>query len=93
MPFSNAKVHCAGIYMQQLFGEHTVEFDNLATLKELYVYVNKYYGDIVSNLDESPAARKTGLGHKMKSIVLSVYPVPSTSKHLLNRDVENIFKM
>ena len=60
--------------MQQLFGEHTVEFDKLATLKELYVYVNKYYGDIVSNLDESPAARKTELGHKMKSIVLSVYP-------------------
>ena len=64
--------HGINFYMQQLFGAHTSKFDNLATLKELYVYVNKYYGDIVSNLDESrePHCQKTWLGHKLKSIVL-----------------------
>jgi len=61
-------------YMQQLSSAHTAEFDNLAALKELYIYVNKYYGDIVTTLDESPTARKQGLGHKLKSIALSVYP-------------------
>ena len=61
-------------YMQQLSSAHTAEFDNLAALKELYIYVNKYYGDIVTTLDESPTARKLGLGHKLKSIALSVYP-------------------
>ena len=61
-------------YMQQLSSAHTAEFDNLAALKELYIYLNKYYGDIVTTLDESPTARKLGLGHKLKSIALSVYP-------------------
>ena len=51
-------LHGINFYMPKLFGDHTAEFDNLATLKELYVYVNKYYGDIVSNLDKNPAARK-----------------------------------
>ena len=60
--------------MQQLSVAHAAEFDNLAALKELYIYVNKYYGDIVNTLDESPTARKMGLGHKLKSIALSVYP-------------------
>ena len=60
--------------MQQLSGAHAEEFDNLVALKELYIYVNKYYGDIVNTLDESPTARKMGLGHKLKSIALSVYP-------------------
>ena len=60
--------------MQQLSVAHTAEFDNLAALKELYIYVNKYYGDIINTLDESPTARKMGLGHKLKSIALSVYP-------------------
>jgi len=61
-------------YLQQLSSSHAAEFDNLAALKELYIYVNKYYGDIVSALDESPTARKMGLGHKLKSIALAVYP-------------------
>jgi len=61
-------------HMQQLSGAHASEFDNLAALKELYIYVTKYYGDIVNTLDESPTARKMGLGHKLKSIALSVYP-------------------
>ena len=94
---------------------HSGEFDNLAALKELYIYVNKYYfntmkmmlimgmvmktlmlmrmimaalvtmwmfryyGDIVETLDESPTARKLGLGHKLKSLAMSVYPQPPSS--------------
>lgn len=61
-------------YMQQLSQQHHGEFDNLAALKELYIYINKYYADIVSTLDESPTARKMGLGHKLKSIALAVQP-------------------
>jgi hypothetical protein len=61
-------------HLQQLSAQHAGEFDSLAALKELYIYVNKYYGDIVATLDESPTARKLGLGHKLKSIAMSVYP-------------------
>jgi hypothetical protein len=64
-------------YMQQLSSAHTGEFDNLAALKELYIYVNKYYSDIMATLDESPTARKLGLGHKLKSLAMSVYPQSS----------------
>ena len=60
--------------MQQLSSAHTGEFDNLAALKELYIYVNKYYSDIMATLDESPTARKLGLGHKLKSLAMSDYP-------------------
>jgi len=66
-------------HMQQLSSAHSGEFDNLAALKELYIYVNKYYGDIVATLDESPTARKLGLGHKLKSLAMSVYPQPPSS--------------
>jgi len=41
---------------------------------ELYIYINKYFTDIMDSLDESPQARKLGLGHKLKSLALSVYP-------------------
>jgi len=61
-------------YMQQLSLQHQGEFDNLVALKELYIYVNKYYGDIMNTLDESPTARKMGLGHKLKSLSLMVQP-------------------
>jgi len=60
--------------MQQLSGAHSGEFDNLSALKELYIYVNKYFNDIMDSLDESPNARKLGLGHKLKSLAMSVYP-------------------
>ena len=60
--------------MQQLSAAHGGEFDNLSALKELYIYINKYFTDIMDALDESPQARKLGLGHKLKSLALSVYP-------------------
>lgn len=61
-------------HLQHLSSTHAGEFDNLAALKELYIYVTKYYSDIASTLDESPTARKLGLGHKLKALALSVYP-------------------
>jgi len=62
------------VYMQQLSAAHGGEFDNLSALKELYIYINKYFTDIMDALDESPQARKLGLGHKLKSLAMSVYP-------------------
>ena len=60
--------------MQQLSCSHGLEFDNLSALKELYIYINKYYTEIMDTLDESPNARKLGLGHKLKCVAMSVYP-------------------
>ena len=60
--------------MQQLSISHNAEFDNLSALKELYIYINKYFSEIMDTLDESPNARKLGLGHKLKSVAMSVYP-------------------
>ena len=62
------------VHMQQLSSSHSNEFDNMAALKELYIYINKYFTDIMDSLDESPQARKLGLGHKLKSLAMSVYP-------------------
>ena len=82
--------------MQQLSSAHTGEFDNLAALKELYIYVNKYYSDIMATLDESPTARKLGLGHKLKSLAMSVYPQSSCwtltmQTHLTLRKENHVF--
>merc|ERR1719192_575472 len=62
------------VHMQQLSISHNAEFDNLSALKELYIYINKYFTEIMDTLDESPNARKLGLGHKLKSVAMSVYP-------------------
>jgi plexin A len=50
------------------------EFDSLAGLKELYIYVYKYYGEIMEALEDNFVCKKMGLQHKLKSIVLSVNP-------------------
>ena len=47
--------------------------------KHQYQYFRRYYGDIMATLDESPTARKLGLGHKLKSLAMSVYPQPASS--------------
>ena len=62
------------VYMQQLSSAHSGEFDNMSALKELYIYIDKYFSDIMDSLDESPNARKLGLGHKLKSLAMSLYP-------------------
>ena len=62
------------VYMQQLSSAHAGEFDNMSALKELYIYINKYFNDMMDSLDESPQARKLGLGHKLKSLAMAVYP-------------------
>jgi hypothetical protein len=61
-------------HLQQLSSAHAAEFDSLAALKELYIYVSKYYGELMNTLDECPTARKLGLGHKLKSLAMAVYP-------------------
>ena len=72
--FSQVSEQELNVYMQQLSCSHSAEFDNLSGLKELYIYINKYYSEIMDTLDESPNARKLGLGHKLKCLAMSVYP-------------------
>ena len=51
----------------------------MAALMKCDYALRRYYGDIVATLDESPTARKLGLGHKLKSLAMSVYPQPPSS--------------
>ena len=50
------------------------EFDTTAALKELYIYVYKYYAEILEGLDDNFVCKKMGLQHKLKSIALAVNP-------------------
>ena len=43
-----------GQHMQQLSAAHSGHFDNMAALKELYIYVTKYH-EPVSNLPPFPS--------------------------------------
>jgi len=61
-------------HLHQLSLSHMGEFDSLAGLKELYIYVYKYYGEIMEALEDNFVCKKMGLQHKLKSIVLSVNP-------------------
>merc|ERR1711971_792110 len=61
-------------HLHQLSLSHTGEFDTLAGLKELYIYVYKYYGEIMEALEDNFVCKEMGLQHKLKSIVLSVNP-------------------
>ncbi|XP_042222499.1 plexin-B-like isoform X6 [Homarus americanus] len=57
-----------GQHMQQLSAAHTGHFDNLAALKELYIYVTKYHELILESLDADPYCRKLNLAHRLQSI-------------------------
>ncbi|XP_053632956.2 plexin-B isoform X3 [Cherax quadricarinatus] len=57
-----------GQHMQQLSSAHTGHFDNLAALKELYIYVTKYHELILESLDADPYCRKLNLAHRLQSI-------------------------
>ncbi|XP_063589577.1 plexin-B-like isoform X3 [Penaeus indicus] len=57
-----------GQHMQQLSAAHQGHFDNLAALKELYIYVTKYHELILESLDADPYCRKLSLAHRLQSI-------------------------
>ena len=76
--------------MQQLSGAPAAEFDNLAALKELYIYVNKYYGDIVRMKARAPLPENVA---RPQAEIHRAVSAPSASKRLLNRNVENKLKV
>ena len=61
-------------HLHQLSVSHMSEFDTTAALKELYIYVYKYYAEILEGLDDNFVCKKMGLQHKLKSIALAVNP-------------------
>ena len=61
-------------HLQQLSNSHVGEFDSLVALKELYIYVSKYYGELLVSLEENPNCRKLALAQRLKSLAMAVYP-------------------
>jgi len=66
-------------YLQQLSVVHRMEFDSLVALKELYVYVSKHYGALMTALEEDPTCRQQGLPKRLEAIALAVYPRQQTA--------------
>ncbi|XP_014222817.2 plexin-B isoform X2 [Trichogramma pretiosum] len=58
--------------MQQLSASHANEFDVIAALKELYIYVGKYYGTILEVLETDPTCRKLHLAHRLENVACTL---------------------
>ncbi|KAJ8682893.1 hypothetical protein QAD02_018685 [Eretmocerus hayati] len=58
--------------MQQLSAAHANEFDVIAALKELYIYVSKYYGEILETLETDPACCKLHLAHRLENVACTL---------------------
>ena len=54
--------------MQQLSMLHIGEFDTVAALKELYIYVNKYREPLFENLEEENYCRKLQLAQRLANV-------------------------
>jgi len=54
--------------MQQLSMQHIGEFDTVAALKELYIYVNKYREPLFENLEEENYCRKLQLAQRLANV-------------------------
>lgn len=54
--------------MQQLSMLHIGEFDTVAALKELYIYVNKYRVQLFENLEEENYCRKLQLAQRLANV-------------------------
>ena len=61
-------------HMHQLSLSHSGEFDTMSALKELYIYVYKYYGEIMDSLEDNFVCKKMGLQHKLNNIAMAVNP-------------------
>ncbi|CAH0562365.1 unnamed protein product [Brassicogethes aeneus] len=57
-----------GSAMQQLSAQQAEEFDTVAALKELYIYVTKYRDQILDALNADPNCRRLHLAHKLESV-------------------------
>ncbi|XP_016844903.1 plexin-B [Nasonia vitripennis] len=58
--------------MQQLSASHANEFDVIAALKELYIYVSKYYGEILEALETDPGCCKLHLAHRLENVACTL---------------------
>ena len=54
--------------MQQLSMSHIGEFDTVAALKELYIYVNKYRVQLFENMEEENYCRKLQLALRVAHV-------------------------
>ncbi|KAH0546188.1 plexin-B [Cotesia glomerata] len=58
--------------MQQLSASHGNEFDVIAALKELYIYVHKYYEQILEALESDAGCRKLHLAHRLENVACTL---------------------
>nr|CAH7745689.1 unnamed protein product [Callosobruchus chinensis] len=61
-----------GSAMQQLSAQQADEFDTVAALKELYIYVTKYREPILEALTTDPNCRRLHLAQKMESVAYTL---------------------
>ena len=60
------------VFLQQLSRHHAGQFDALAALRELYVYISRYGEAIGQALDTSPACRQLSLASRLSNIADSI---------------------
>ncbi|XP_047364074.1 plexin-B [Vespa velutina] len=58
--------------MQQLSASHANEFDVIVALRELYIYVSKYYEQILEALETDAGCRKLHLAHKLENVACTL---------------------
>ncbi|KAJ8955488.1 hypothetical protein NQ318_003591 [Aromia moschata] len=61
-----------GSAMQQLSTQQAEEFDMVAALKELYIYVTKYREPIIEALTTDPNCRRLHLAQKLDSVAYTL---------------------
>ncbi|XP_059620883.1 plexin-B [Phlebotomus argentipes] len=61
-----------GTAMQELSVQQNDEFDTIAALKELYIYVTKYRDQILDTLDMDPYCKKMHLAHKLENVACTL---------------------
>ncbi|XP_060914554.1 plexin-B1 isoform X2 [Labrus mixtus] len=58
--------------LAELSRNYTAEVNCLVALHELYKYINKYYDQIITALEEDPTAQKMQLGYRLQQIAAAV---------------------
>ncbi|XP_076840019.1 LOW QUALITY PROTEIN: plexin-B1 [Brachyhypopomus gauderio] len=58
--------------LAELSRNYSSEVNHLVALHELYKYINKYYDQIITALEEDPTAQKMQLGYRLQQIAAAV---------------------
>ncbi|XP_030623634.1 plexin-B1 [Chanos chanos] len=58
--------------LAELSRNYSSEMNSLVALHELYKYINKYYDQIITALEEDPTAQKMQLGYRLQQIAAAV---------------------